>query len=77
MFLVMTCICLTLTWESYSKWKDSPIMMSPDSQFSSVSDIPFPAVTICPYKKFDMKKNNMTEFILRFKNNSLTMTDDM
>uniref|UniRef100_T1GDN9 Uncharacterized protein n=1 Tax=Megaselia scalaris TaxID=36166 RepID=T1GDN9_MEGSC len=66
MFLMMTSICLILTLDSYSKWKDSPIIVSLDSQFSSVSDIPFPAITICPYKKFNMEKKNMTDFISRF-----------
>uniref|UniRef100_T1GN76 Uncharacterized protein n=1 Tax=Megaselia scalaris TaxID=36166 RepID=T1GN76_MEGSC len=76
MFLAMTIICVKLTWESYIKWKDSPVLISPNNQFSSVLEIPFPAVTICPHQKFNMTKKNMTDFILRLYNKYLNMTDE-
>ena len=43
--------------DSYTKWQESLILTSPNELSNIVSDIPFPAVTVCP----DLK-NNLTEF---------------
>lgn len=45
----------------YEKWERSPIIVSFDEQLTEVSDIPFPAVTICPETKTSKSYLNITK----------------
>ena len=46
----------TLIHDSYIKWKSTPIMTSVDEHTTLISEIPFPAITICPIDKYDNDK---------------------
>lgn len=76
LFSIMTCICSKLTWNSYNKWKDNPIIISQENQMSTVSSIPFPAVTICPYKKLNMEERNMSKFLSKVNDKSINITNE-
>uniref|UniRef100_A0A336K9E0 CSON015439 protein n=1 Tax=Culicoides sonorensis TaxID=179676 RepID=A0A336K9E0_CULSO len=46
-FCISICICFFQIWSIYIKWKENPVIISIDQKFTSVGEIPFPAVTIC------------------------------
>ena len=41
----------TIHFQIVDKWKTSPILVSFDSSVTPISEIPFPALTICNYNK--------------------------
>ncbi|CAH1104796.1 unnamed protein product [Psylliodes chrysocephalus] len=54
-------LCITLIMQIYSKWENSPVIVSFATKETPIWQIPFPVVTICPEtksipKKFDYKK---------------------
>ncbi|CAO1310274.1 unnamed protein product, partial [Diamesa serratosioi] len=44
--------CSYLIYQTYSKWKNSPVIVSFNEKSTPVYEIPFPAITICPQSKF-------------------------
>lgn len=40
--------CFLMIHKTYDKWRSSPIIISCDEKMTPISEIPFPAVTICP-----------------------------
>lgn len=48
MFAVSVAGCAMLIESSRQKWNQTPIVMNFENQPVSVTDIPFPSVTICP-----------------------------
>ncbi|KAG5669078.1 hypothetical protein PVAND_016977 [Polypedilum vanderplanki] len=59
-------ICLFLTTSTYQRWQLSPVSVNFDDDFTDVSEIPFPAVTICYNSKVDLDSfnvSNLKEFI--------------
>lgn len=59
-FLSASFCCYSI-YNVYQKWQESPIIVSFDKQLSHVSDIPFPAVTICPETKTTIQSFNFTK----------------
>lgn len=54
--------------EIYDNWDENPVLLTFAEKTHSISDIPFPAVTICPVTQIDRNKLNFTEFVQYFKN---------
>ncbi|KAK5641672.1 hypothetical protein RI129_010219 [Pyrocoelia pectoralis] len=51
--IVVCTFCLMLISRTYRKWETSPVIVTFATQETSISKIPFPAVTICPEAKFN------------------------
>lgn len=46
-FIIATTLCVYINIENYEKWKNRPIIVTFDESPTHISEIPFPAVTIC------------------------------
>lgn len=40
-------MCSLQIWSIYAKWKENPVIVSCEQKFTTIGQIPFPAVTIC------------------------------
>lgn len=59
---------ISLIWDTYIKWQDSPVILGFDETLVPVHKIPFPTVTICPEIKTDRNEFdflNITQRILQ------------
>jgi acid-sensing ion channel, other len=56
--------CSFMIYEIYDKWENSPVIITFSENLRIISDVPFPAVTICPMSKF---KNDEFDFKEAFK----------
>lgn len=45
-------VCIIVIMSIWTKWTDHPVIVTFDDRTTSIAKIPFPAVTICPTKKF-------------------------
>ncbi|KAF5291553.1 hypothetical protein FQR65_LT01866 [Abscondita terminalis] len=64
--VVTICIvCLFAVNRAYNKWKIAPVIVSFETKETSISEIPFPAVTICPEIKINPRYFNFTEHFLK------------
>ena len=61
---------------SYVKWREVPIVTSTDEFLTSVSDIPFPAITICLESKSNLKEFDYYEKLKEFEVNPRSITND-
>ncbi|KAK5641668.1 hypothetical protein RI129_010215 [Pyrocoelia pectoralis] len=57
--------CLLLIRQAYIKWESSPVIVTFATKETSISKIPFPAVTLCPEAKFDPEIFNFTRTFKR------------
>lgn len=57
---------ITVSKEVYSKWQMSPVIVSFAEKYTRVSEIPFPAVTICPETKARSSLLNFTHLYNRW-----------
>ncbi|KAK5641673.1 hypothetical protein RI129_010220 [Pyrocoelia pectoralis] len=58
-------ICSILISKTYRKWQTSPVIVTFSTTEKPISDIPFPAVTICPEAKFNPEIFNFTDILLK------------
>ena len=58
----------TLINDSYIKWKSTPIIISVDEHTTLISEIPFPAITICPNDKYNKDIFNLREIYINDNN---------
>ncbi len=49
---------------TYTRWKDKPVVLGFDEQLTDIFDIPFPAITICSNIKFDKREFDL-EYALK------------
>lgn len=49
--VISLCCCGILIHKLWIKWDESPVMMVYNEHEVSISEIPFPVVTICPMTK--------------------------
>lgn len=54
-FLVSMSACIFTVHKTYTKWQSSPIIVTQDDKLTSIWEIPFPAVTICPAAKVKLR----------------------
>ena len=47
----------------YSRWQEKPVVINYADRPTLVSEIPFPAVTICPLTKTSVNRMNITAAI--------------
>lgn len=59
--------CGSLVWERYKRWEKNPVIISFDKRFESISEVPFPAVTICSETKSIKKVFNYTQVLNEMK----------
>lgn len=58
LMLISFYFAVSLMWDTYLKWLDSPVILGFDETLVPVSKIPFPTITICP----EIKMNRDEEF---------------
>lgn len=51
--LISFYFAISLMWDTYLKWLDSPVILGFDETLVPVHKIPFPTITICPEIKMD------------------------
>ncbi|CRL05762.1 CLUMA_CG018791, isoform A [Clunio marinus] len=69
-FVVSLSVCIYLGTQTYIRWKNNPVIMAIDQVQTHVSDIPFPAVTLCASnEKIDEEKFNLPDIVQRYANN--------
>ena len=51
---------VSLMWDTYLKWLDSPVILGFDETLVPVHKIPFPTVTLCPEIKVEAKTFDFT-----------------
>ncbi|KAF5300620.1 hypothetical protein FQA39_LY11081 [Lamprigera yunnana] len=70
-------LCLFLISKTYVKWQTSPVIVTFSTTEIPISNIPFPAVTICPQTKFDPNKFNFTGTVLKkLKKQAISQTEE-
>lgn len=69
-------LCGIYIRDVWNKWEQNPVIISFAEKLTPASAIPFPAVTICPETKFEMRKFNYTEAFLALRND-VNMSDTM
>ncbi len=62
---------ILVTKEVYNKWQKSPVIVSFAEKYTRVSEIPFPAVTICPETKARSSILNFTDLHTRWVDDGL------
>lgn len=50
-----------MVFEIYDKWTNTPVLLTFAEKLTPISEIPFPAVTICPNNKLRKEKINFDE----------------
>lgn len=60
--------CIYLILNIWVKWTTSPVILTFNQDQTSIWEIPFPAVTVCPAGKIDQKLYNYTK-AFRIKDN--------
>jgi acid-sensing ion channel, other len=70
--IICSIFCTITIYQVYQNWKSNPILMTFSENFNSISEIPFPSVTICPSANFNAKTFNFTEYLLKFNNSETT-----
>lgn len=53
-------LCVNIIYTLWLKWRENPVIISFDHKMLSISEIPFPATTICPIIKSRNDKFNYT-----------------
>lgn len=62
---------ILVTKDVYTKWQKSPVIVSFAEKYTRVSEIPFPAVTICPETKARSSILNFTDLYRRWTDDGL------
>lgn len=82
-WIVIFCIsfygCSQLILNIYTKWEESPVIVSFDEKSTPIWEIPFPAVTICPETKANASMLNFTNIyhhMMAFENPPYNISDD-
>lgn len=58
--LTIACIyCVILIMDLWTSWKKQPISITLDGNMINVRDLPFPAITICPFNKMKKRDSNL------------------
>ncbi|GAB0097251.1 pickpocket protein 28 [Sergentomyia squamirostris] len=61
--------CSIFIWSSWTKWNQSPVIVTFADKSTPVWQIPFPAITICPETKFKMEYLNFTKAFVNWRDN--------
>lgn len=63
-FILSIFLCTYATMDIWKTWNDNPVVVTINDKLTSIASIPFPAVTICPTKKFSL--NESTALFYRY-----------
>lgn len=66
--IVSVFLCGTFIKKAYKQWNDTPVIVTFATEQTLISEIPFPAVTICPLVKANRTIFNYTDIILKTAN---------
>jgi acid-sensing ion channel, other len=69
--LISFVLCGQLISELYSKWTESPVIVSFSEKATPITEIPFPAITICPETKADADLFRINEALNSLEANTL------
>ena len=56
----------------YQQWQNKPIVINYADQHTSISEIPFPALTVCPLTKVSISTMNMSQLFSNMYNSVTT-----
>lgn len=73
-FLISFLLCTVLITEMYRKWQRNPMIISFDKRATPVSELLFPAVTICPETKAHVKHINVTKAFRKIHRNEMNFS---
>uniref|UniRef100_A0A336MYD1 CSON006337 protein n=1 Tax=Culicoides sonorensis TaxID=179676 RepID=A0A336MYD1_CULSO len=59
-------VCASQIHKTVGKWRESPLVLLLDQKHSSINEIPFPAVTICPQRMPNRNRFNYSDYLMRF-----------
>lgn len=65
---VSFCVGATNIRSSYERWQTKPVIVTMDDRPTSVQEIPFPAMTICPKTKFKLSVVNIESILANVHN---------
>lgn len=60
-FALSVYLCQSMIQNVWLKWDEDPVIVTFNEKSIPVSEIPFPAVTICPETKSQINKLNFTD----------------
>lgn len=60
-FALSVYLCQSMMKNVWVKWNEDPVIVTFNEKSIPVSEIPFPAVTICPGTKSQINKLNFTD----------------
>lgn len=60
--------CAFLINKTWTKWQNTPVIMSFSHTQTPIWEIPFPAVTVCPVNKVEQTRYNYTQAYLNREN---------
>uniref|UniRef100_A0A182P5E3 Pickpocket n=1 Tax=Anopheles epiroticus TaxID=199890 RepID=A0A182P5E3_9DIPT len=67
--LLSLCTCISAIVIGHQKWIEKPMIVSFSAKPIPVWKLPFPAITICPQTRMDVRLFNITEVYLRSRKN--------
>jgi acid-sensing ion channel, other len=67
--------CIRLISNVYDKWQANPVIISISETAIPISEIPFPAITICPQTKSKKSIFNLTDVLERMAKENLSIND--
>lgn len=77
-WLVIFILCVSgsvfMIYQICDKWTTTPVLVSLATNEKSISEIPFPAVTICPESRISTKCVNYTKILLARQSGNLSET---
>ena len=62
-YIISIYVASSLIMASYIKWKENQIITSVDEYPALMSEIPFPAITICPNNKYEKQKFDFSKHV--------------
>lgn len=70
MIICSIAVCTYQIYTLYSKWQSNPVIVTFDTDATSIWQIPFPAVTICPQSKSNHSKFKLAQLLNKIKYSS-------
>ncbi|XP_026755450.2 pickpocket protein 28-like isoform X2 [Galleria mellonella] len=67
-FLLSATLCIMLINKVWTKYQNSPVIVSFSEKYVPVEKVPFPSITLCPNVKINPKYNFTEEYIKYFQN---------
>lgn len=59
-------LCVFTTTDIFNTWNENPVVVTIDDKGTRISTILFPAVTVCPTKRFDVDEGTTLSQLLHY-----------